>query len=204
MTGNLFIVSAPSGAGKTTLVRALLRRDPKLRLSVSHTTRAPRPGEREGTDYFFVDVAEFRAMRERGEFLEWAQVHGNYYGTSIVWLEEVLRTDGDALLEIDWQGARQVRKAFPGAIGVFILPPSVDELRRRLVARGQDSPEVMARRLAAARDEIAHLGEFDYAVFNNDLNEATADLLAVVRSSRLRCAIQRQRHTEFFDSLEQS
>lgn len=204
MAGNLFIVSAPSGAGKTTLVHALLQRDPQVCLSISYTTREPRPGEENGKDYFFIDVPQFRAMRERDEFLEWAEVHGNYYGTSQVWLEEHLRSGHDVLLEIDWQGARQVRSVFPEAVSIFILPPSAEELRRRLVARGQDSPEVVARRLAVARDEIAHLREFDYVIFNNDLQAAAGDLEAIARASRLRCARQRQRHAEFFDTLEQS
>lgn len=198
MIGNLFIVSAPSGAGKSTLVRGLLERDAAVQLSVSFTTRAPRPGERDGREYHFTDVARFRAMREKGEFLEWAEVHGNYYATSRVWLEERMALGQDVLLEIDWQGAQQVRAVFPGAIGIFILPPSMEELERRLVGRGQDSPDVIARRLAAAHDEMGHVGEFEYAIINNYLEDALADLLAVVRATRLRCVTQRARHSGLF------
>ncbi len=201
MIGNLFIVAAPSGAGKTTLVGELLARDGLIDLSVSHTTRPPRPGEVDGADYHFVDVATFTAMRARGEFLESAEVHGNYYGTSRRWLEERLRAGRDVLLEIDWQGARQVKALFPEAIGVFVLPPSYEELERRLRGRGQDQAEVIERRLTAAREEMQHVGEFEYVIINNDLQEALADLSAVVRAARLRYAEQRERHAALFSNL---
>jgi guanylate kinase len=189
MSGSLFIVSAPSGAGKTTLVRMLLESDPAVRLSVSHTTRAPRAGEVEGRDYHFVDVASFLAMRERGDFVESAQVHGNYYGTSRVWLEASVASGQDVLLEIDWQGAAQVRRLFPESVKVFVLPPSMAELERRLRGRGKDSDEVA---------EMEHLGEFDYAIINNELPVALEDLKAVVRASRLRYQVQRARLADRF------
>ena len=201
MSGHLYIVSAPSGAGKTTLVRMLLENDPGIRLSISYTTRAPRPGEQDGREYNFVEMAAFRAMVERGEFLEWAEVHGNCYGTSRVWIEREMAAGRDVLLEIDWQGAQQVRQLFPAAIGVFVLPPSMDELARRLTGRGTDSADVIARRLAAAHEEMRHVFEFEYVIINDELQRALADLLSVVRASRLRLAAQRTRHAALFNSL---
>ena len=203
MPGTLFIVTAPSGAGKTTLVSGLLDRDPMVQLSVSYTTRAPREGEVDGRHYHFVDVATFRALRDKGEFLEWAEVHSNYYGTSKAWLEAQVRSGKDILLEIDWQGAQQVRKAFPEAVGVFILPPSLEELERRLRGRGTDSEDVIARRVLGARGEMRHVAEFDYVIINEDLPAALDDLVAVVRASRLRYANQEARKPEFFHYLEQ-
>ena len=203
MPGTLFIVTAPSGAGKTTLVSGLLERDPQVRLSVSYTTRAPRAGEVNGQHYHFIDVPGFRALRDKGEFLEWAEVHNNYYGTSKRWLEEQTRAGRDILLEIDWQGAQQVRKVFPKAVGVFILPPSVEELERRLRGRGTDSEDVIARRVLAARGEMRHVAEFDYVIINEDLPTAIDDLVGVVRASRLRYANQEARKPEFFRYLEQ-
>lgn len=203
MPGTLFVVTAPSGAGKTTLVRGLLERDPRVQPSISYTTRDPRPGEKDGREYHFVDVPTFRALRDRGEFLEWAEVHGNYYATSKVWLREQVAAGRDTLLEIDWQGAQQVRKVFPDAVGVFILPPSLDELESRLRRRGTDSDEVISRRLLGARCEMRHVGEFDYVIINNELDVALDDLVAVVRSARLRYANQHQRHPQYFDFLEQ-
>lgn len=203
MAGTLIIITAPSGAGKTTLVRGLLERDPQVKLSVSYTTRDPRPGEQHGTEYKFVDIATFRALRDRGEFLEWAEVHGNYYATSKVWLKEQIADGRDILLEIDWQGAQQVRKAFPEAVGIFVLPPSLEELEARLRGRGTDSDDVIARRLLGARGEMRHVGEFDYVILNNTLQCAIDDLVAVVRASRLRYANQHARHLRYFDFLEQ-
>lgn len=202
MTGTLFIVTAPSGAGKTTLVRLLLERDPAVQLSVSYTTRAPRPGEVAGRDYHFIDTAVFLAMRSRGEFLESAEVHGNYYGTSRVWLEERVIAGHDVLLEIDWQGARQVRSAFPAAVGIFVMPPSMAELEHRLRRRGQDDEEVIRRRLGSAAVEMRHVAEFDYVILNNELQPALDDLVAVVRASRLRYGVQRVRHAECFALFE--
>ena len=203
MPGTLIIVTAPSGAGKTTLVRGLLARDARVRLSVSYTTRERRPGERDGHDYHFVDTAAFRALRDRGEFLEWAEVHGNYYGTSRVWLREQMAAGHDILLEIDWQGAQQVRKVFPEAVGVFVLPPSLEALEARLRGRATDSDEVIARRLLAARGEMRHVAEFDYVILNEHLEPAIDDLVAVVRAARLRYANQHARHPRYFEFLEQ-
>ena len=201
MTGNLFIVAAPSGAGKTTLVHLLLENDPQIGVSISHTTRLPRPGEEDGREYHFIDVPAFLEKIARNEFLEWAEVHGNYYGTSKRWIETEMASDRDVLLEIDWQGAQQVRKAFPQAIGVFVLPPSMAILQARLSGRGTDPEEVIARRIAAARDEMRHVDEFDYVIINDGLQQAAGDLQAIVRAARLRYANQRQRHVSLFASL---
>ncbi|MFN3987827.1 MAG: guanylate kinase [Rhodocyclaceae bacterium] len=203
MPGTLIIITAPSGAGKTTMVRALLARDPNVQLSVSYTTRAPRDGEENGRDYHFVDVATFRALRDRGEFLEWAEVHGNYYGTSKVWIKEQIATGRDILLEIDWQGAQQVRKVFPEAVGIFVLPPSMEALEARLRGRGTDGDDIIERRLLAARGEMRHVSEFDYVILNNELQQAIDDLVAVVHASRLRYANQHARHLQFFDFIAQ-
>ncbi|MCX8016666.1 MAG: guanylate kinase [Rhodocyclaceae bacterium] len=199
--GALFIVSAPSGAGKTTLVKMLMERDPAIRHSVSYTTRAPRPAEVDGRDYHFIDIATFLAMREKGDFLEWAEVHGNFYGTSKRWLLEEMQAGRDALLEIDWQGAQQVRALMPQAVSIFIMPPSLEELERRLRGRGQDSEEVIQRRVAAALGEMRHVGEFDFVIINNDLQEALQDLAAAVRAARLDFQRQRLRHPEVFRFL---
>jgi guanylate kinase len=202
MKGNVFIICAPSGAGKTSLVAELLRRDRSARLSVSHTTRAPRPGEEDGRDYHFVSKPAFESMIDRGEFLESAEVHGNLYGTSQAWIDEQLARDVDIVLEIDWQGAQQVRRLISEAIGIFILPPSPDTLRRRLIDRGQDSEAVIARRLQAARGEIAHLAEFDYVMINNNFDDAVEDLVSIVRATRLRIASQVSRHSDLINSLK--
>lgn len=190
MTGNLFVVSSPSGGGKTSLVRALLAEDAKVALSISFTTRTPRPGEKNGREYHFVDPDVFEAMLERGEFLECAEVHGYRYGTSQKWIEETLQSGKDVLLEIDWQGAQQVRRLYPSAIMVFILPPSMAELERRLRSRAQDSDAVIRRRLENAVGEISHAVEFDYVIINNMFEEARRDLAAVVRAARLTLALQ--------------
>lgn len=202
MKGNAFIVCAPSGAGKTSLVAELLRRDRNVRLSVSHTTRAPRPGEQEGRDYHFVSRPAFESMITRGEFLESAEVHGNLYGTSQAWIDQQRALDADIVLEIDWQGARQVRKLIPEAIGIFILPPSPDTLRRRLVERGQDSNDVIERRVRAAQGEIAHLAEFDYVIINSNFDDAVEDLVSIVRAIRLRIDAQVSRHSDLINLLK--
>jgi len=203
MAGTLLIVAAPSGAGKTTLVRELLARDAGIRLSVSCTTRAPRNGEAHGVAYHFLSVAEFQTMQGRGEFLESAEVHGNFYGTSRIWLEQQLAAGHDVLLEIDWQGAQQVRRHFPQAVGIFILPPSMDELEHRLRGRATDSDDVIQRRLLAALTEMRHVDEFDYVIINNDLHTALDDLQAAVRASRLRLDAQRSRHPGLFNLIFQ-
>lgn len=202
MHGLLFIVSAPSGAGKSTLVSAAIAEDPKLVLSISYTTRAPRPGEQNGREYHFVDRATFGRMVEASEFLESAEVHGNLYATSQKQIAETLKSGRDVVLEIDWQGAEQVRRAFPDAVGIFILPPSMDELRRRLFGRGQDPEAVIQQRLAAAAEEISHAAEFDYAIINNNFDEAKRDFAAVVRAARLRLSRQCALHPEIFDLRE--
>lgn len=184
--GNLFVVSAPSGAGKSSLLRALLEREPGLSVAVSHTTRSPRPGEVDGVHYHFVDRERFSAMVEAGEFLEHAQVFDRFYGTSEQAVREPLAAGRDLVLEIDWQGARQVRQRFSQACGIFILPPSVAALRERLSARGQDSEEVIERRMRDAEAEISHYPEYDYLVVNDDFDQALAELRAVIVASRLR------------------
>jgi len=199
--GNVFMVVAPSGAGKSTLVNALLAADPALRLSVSFTTRPPRPGETDGREYHFVSVAEFGRRRARGEFLESAEVHGNFYATSRAWIEESARAGHDVLLEIDWQGARQVKAAFAAAVGIFIVPPSIEALRARLHKRGQDPQNVIERRLVAAGSEIAHAPEFDYVIVNEDFAVALAQLTAIVNAARLRFAAQAARRHELFAAL---
>jgi guanylate kinase len=201
MPGNLFIVCAPSGAGKTTLVDALLEREPEIRLSISYTTRAPREGERDGVDYHFVDKARFEAMIAAGDFLEHALVHGNYYGTSRKWIERELSGDHDVLLEIDWQGAAQVRKIFPQLLGMFILPPSIAELRRRLQGRGKDAPETIERRIAGAREEISHVLEFEYIIVNDRFEQALEDMRSVVRAARATRARQSIRLAKLIDEF---
>ena len=183
--GNLFVVVAPSGAGKTSLVAALLEQDKNVRLSISYTTRAPRPGEQDGVNYHFTDRARFESMIAAGDFLEHADVYGNYYGTSRRWIENELSGDHDVLLEIDWQGARQVRKLFPHMVGIFILPPSLEELRRRLQGRGKDAPEAIERRMASAREEISHVLEFEYIIVNERFEAALSDLVSIVRAARV-------------------
>lgn len=200
-TGNLFVIAAPSGGGKTSLVHALLEREPGIRLSVSYTTRPPRPGEIDGIHYHFVDESRFMALQAAGEFLEHAHVHGNWYATSANWLREQVATGRDVLLEIDWQGAAQVRKHIAASVHIFILPPSLPVLKERLEKRGQDAPAVIARRLDAARDEMRHCGEFDYVIINQDFATAVDDLAAIVRASRLRGAPQRVRHAALLQSL---
>lgn len=200
--GSLMIVAAPSGAGKTTLVRMLMERDPRVHLSISCTTRAPRPSEQDGREYHFVDIASFVAMRDQGEFVEWAEVHGNFYATSRLWLEQQIAAGQEVLLEIDWQGAQQVKRLFPEAMGIYILPPSTKELEQRLRRRGQDSEEIIQRRLSGALDEMRHVMEFDFVIINNDLQAAFDDLLAAVHCARLRFSRQLARHPDVFRFLE--
>lgn len=201
MPGTLFIVAAPSGAGKSSLVNALLARVPGVRLSISTTTRPPRPGESEGEHYHFVSPETFERQAAAGAFLEYARVHGNFYGTSRAAVEPPLARGEDVLLEIDWQGARQVRAKVPDAVGIFILPPSRAELERRLRSRGQDSEEVIARRLAAAREEMSHYHEFDYVVVNEDFERALDELRCIFVSRRLRREAQAVRHAGLIRAL---
>ncbi len=199
--GMLLIVSAPSGAGKTTLVRALLKADPAIRLSVSYTTRAPRPAEVDGKDYHFVSKEVFLAMASQGELLESAEVYGNFYGTSGAWIARELAAGRDILLEIDWQGASQVKRQFPEALSIFIFPPSLQALRNRLMNRAQDNQDVIERRLAAAAEDISHASEFDYIIVNDDFDAALLDLTAVVRASRLTTPRQVDRHGDLFSQF---
>jgi guanylate kinase len=198
MRGQLFVITAPSGAGKSSLIAAVLREMPELRLSVSYTTRAPRAGEENGREYHFVDDAAFVAMLGRGEFLEAAEVHGFRYGTSQRVIQGTLERGQDLLLEIDWQGAQQVRKLYPEAIGIFVLPPSMAELERRLRTRGLDSEPVIQRRMANAREEVSHASEFDYAIINKDFDAARQDLAAIIRAARARTPLQLARHPDLF------
>jgi len=199
--GTLYVISAPSGAGKTSLVAAMLEQDPCLGLSVSHTTRPMREGEQDGINYHFVSRDDFEAMIARGDFLEHADVFGNYYGTSQVWVRETLAKGEDVILEIDWQGAEQVRRLMPDCVSIFIVPPSPEVLRERLTGRGTDAPEVVERRLKEAREECRHAAEFDYLVVNDDFTEALADLLAIVRSERLRFTVQNLRYGSLLERL---
>ncbi|QWT20042.1 guanylate kinase [Bacillus sp. NP157] len=199
--GTLFVVAAPSGAGKSTLVNALLEREPQISLSISHTTRPPRVGEEYGRHYFFVERPDFEREIEEGIFLEHAEVHGNLYGTSRTVVEGKLVSGVDVLLEIDWQGARQVRKGKGDCVSVFILPPSRVELERRLRGRGSDAPDVIERRLFNSREEIAHAHEFDYIIVNDRFEDALADLQSIVRAVRLRSAWAAKRHESLIEEL---
>ena len=184
MSGKLFVVTAPSGAGKTSLIDAVMKDDASLKISVSYTTRKPRPGEKDGVDYHFVDQRTFRAMQNRGEFLESAEVHGNHYGTAKKVILDAVAKGEDIILEIDWQGAREVRRLYPHAVGIFILPPSIEELERRMRARAQDSDAVIRKRLANAREEPAHAGEFKYAIINKDFETARRELASIIERER--------------------
>jgi len=201
MSGNLFILSAPSGAGKTSLVAALLDVDPLVRKSVSFTTRAPRPGESHGREYNFVTTDAFERMRASGEFVESALVHGNHYGTSHQWIGARMAENHDILLEIDWQGAAQVRRVNPAAISIFILPPSYEALLSRLNSRSTDAPEIIAQRLYNAREEISHLIDFDYVIINEDFDRAAQELAAIVVAERLKRARQTGRHQNLINQL---
>lgn len=202
MSGSLFVVSAPSGAGKTSLVHALLATNPQIALSVSYTTRKPREGEVDGVAYHFVSRETFLEMSGRGEFLESAEVYGNFYGTSQSWITRENARDKDILLEIDWQGAAQVRRLFPECISIFILPPSIEALEKRLKGRGTDAADVIARRMAAVREDVAHVAEFDYVIINDDLNEALHEFNAVVLAARLRGARQLARFQSLINQLQ--
>ncbi|MFT6550377.1 MAG: guanylate kinase [Zhongshania marina] len=199
--GTLYTISAPSGAGKTSLVAELLKRTPRLGVSVSHTTRTKRPGEQDGVNYHFVDHAEFKKMLEASAFLEHAQVFDNFYGTSQQWVESQLAAGEDVILEIDWQGAQQVRRLMPNTVAIFIMPPSKEALNERLTGRGQDDSAVIQRRMDAAVAEMSHYVESDFVVINDDFNTALADLEAIVRSHRLSLANQQLRHQALLSAL---
>ncbi len=199
--GNLFCVAAPSGAGKSSLVKALLELDSRLAVSVSHTTRGPRGQEQNGREYWFVDAPTFRGMIERGEFFEWAEVHGNLYGTSRLAIQDRLNRGEDVVLEIDWQGATQIKQLFPHAVLIFILPPSWEELRQRLQRRGEDKPEVIEQRMANARVEVAQARQFDFVIINALFETALFDLKTVVHSQRLRYAAQMRNRSQVFSAL---
>lgn len=201
--GTLYIVSAPSGAGKSSLISAMLETSPTyaMKVSVSHTTRTIRPGEQDGVHYHFVEKQHFEKLIARGEFLEYAEVFGNYYGTSRVWIEENLNKGIDVFLDIDWQGGRQIRQLMPSAKSVFILPPSKDELERRLNARGQDSEEVIAKRMAEAKSEISHYTEYDYVIVNDDFDNALIDFKAILRAERLKQDKQTDKHKSMLSAL---
>jgi len=202
MSGTLFIISSPSGGGKTSLVKALLDAEPEVRLSVSYTTREPRAGEVEGRDYNFVAPPQFNRMLQAGEFLESAVIYGNHYGTSQKWVEGEFARGRDVLLEIDWQGAQQVRRLMKAVVSIFIVPPSPEVLEARLKGRGQDSAEAIARRLAAARDEMSHASEYDYVIINEEFSRAALDLRSIVRAERLKLARQLARHSDLFNRLK--
>ena len=199
--GQLLIISAPSGAGKTSLIKALVDAETRIEVSVSHTTRPMRPGERDGINYYFVSEAEFLSLRDAGAFFEWAEVFGNFYGTGIAQLEARLAEGADVILEIDWQGAQQVRRLLPDSAWAFILPPSVDALKARLQSRGQDNDDTIDVRMGAARSEISHWEEADYLIINDDFDTALRELRAVVHSLRLRTSQQRIVLDELINSL---
>jgi len=202
MSGNLFVIGAPSGAGKTSLVHALLNIDPHIDLSISYTTRDPRPGEQDGKDYHFVSRETFLEMAKRGEFLESAEVYGNLYGTSQTWISQEIAKGRDILLEIDWQGAAQVRRLFPDCISIFILPPSIAALEQRLKGRGKDNDVVISKRMAAVCEDVSHVAEFNYVIINDNLSDALRELNAVVLSARLRCVNQLSRHQALINQLQ--
>lgn len=202
MEGNLIVVAGPSGAGKTSLVDALVARDQQVKVSVSHTTRPPRPGERDGDDYHFISPAAFARMRERDAFLECAEVHGHQYGTSREWVSTERMRGLDVVLEIDCQGASQIKEKHAEAVSVFILPPSLEALTARLNTRGQDSPEVIAKRLAAAQSEMRQVANFDYVIINEDFERAARELFCVVKTARLATAQQLHRHSDLIKHLQ--
>ncbi|MDX8386032.1 MAG: guanylate kinase [Gallionella sp.] len=202
MSGNLFVISAPSGAGKTSLVHALLDTNPQIDLSVSYTSREPRPGDEDGRDYHFVSREKFLAMANQGEFLESAEVYGNFYGTSQTWIADEKAKGNDILLEIDWQGAEQVRRIFPDCISIFVLPPSMEALQQRLTGRGKDNAEVIAKRMAAAKEDVAHVAEFDYVIINDNLDVALRELNAVIIAAQLVGTKQLSRYQVLINQLQ--
>ncbi|WP_077315963.1 guanylate kinase [Basilea psittacipulmonis] len=199
--GNMFMISAPSGAGKSSLIQALLKDNPNIKLSISCTTRKPRPGEQNGREYYFLEEEEFFKLRDENNLLEWAKVHGHYYGTPKPPIDECLAKGEDILLEIDYQGAKQVRNIYPDITSIFILPPSIEELEKRLRNRAQDSEDVIKQRLFAARHEIEHANECEYVIINNEFNTALKELQSIFSAARLTYEKQRLRHEKLFDSF---
>ncbi|OBX07040.1 guanylate kinase [Gallibacterium genomosp. 3] len=201
--GNLYIISAPSGAGKSSLISALLQQHPsyEMQVSISHTTRKPRPNEEDRKHYYFVDHAEFERLIAEDAFLEYAEVFGNYYGTSLLMIERSLKQGIDVFLDIDWQGAQQVRKKVPGAKSIFILPPSIQELERRLIGRGQDSEEVIAGRMKKAISEMSHYDEYDYLIINDDFDQALNEIKVILKAEKLKVGRQVQRHQLLMSQL---
>lgn len=201
--GNLYIISAPSGAGKSSLINALLANLPRsqVQLSISHTTRNPRPGEEHGVHYYFTQHEEFKRLIEQGHFLEWAEIFGNYYGTSLPMIERSLEQGIDVFLDIDWQGARQIRAKVPNVKTIFILPPSKAELEKRLIGRGQDSADTIAKRMSEAVSEMSHYNEFDYVIVNDDFQTALSELKSILTAERLKQAMQAERHQGLISQL---
>lgn len=200
--GNLYVIAAPSGTGKTTLVKALVDAMPKITVSISHTTRPKRPNEMHGINYYFIDRAEFERLIEHGDFLEHATIFDNLYGTSKSWVEETLAKGIDVILEIDWQGHQQIKQLFPESIGIFILPPSLEDLRDRLIKRNQDHPEIIKKRLADAKETVSHVHEFEFTVINDDFMRALHDLKIIVESGRLLQTRQTAKHAKLIENLE--
>lgn len=201
LSGNLFIVSAPSGAGKSSLINALLKNHADMQVSISHTTRQPRPGEVDGVHYHFISVEQFKKLIADNEFLEWAEVFGNFYGTSRLAITDHLRQGIDVFLDIDWQGAQQIRAQAPGTLGIFILPPSMEALQQRLVHRGQDSDDVITKRMAKAQSEMQHADEYEYIIINDDFNQALRELTHIVFSQRNSLLSQQSRHRQLMQQL---
>lgn len=199
--GIIFIISAPSGAGKTSLVNALLQRSTNIQISISHTTRTPRPLEKDGTHYHFVDTETFQDLMQKNAFLEYAEVFGNYYGTSFFEVEHKINQGIDVILEIDWQGAEQVRKKYPKAISIFILPPSYEALKERLIQRGQDHPDVINRRLNEAEQEISHCAEYDFILVNHVFEETVSQLMTIIQACHFKTPFAYEEHRQFFSGL---
>ncbi len=199
--GNLYVIAAPSGAGKTTLVKAVVDSLPSITVSISHTTRAKRPNEMHGVNYYFIDKAEFERMIAHGEFLEHAVIFDHYYGTSREWVQETLAKGLDVILEIDWQGHQQIRRLFPDVVSIFILPPSIEGLKERLIKRNQDRPDIIQRRLADAKETLSHISEFDYVVINDDFMKALHDLKIIIEAGRLLCARQMAKFAKILDNF---
>ncbi|BCG49586.1 guanylate kinase [Candidatus Profftella armatura (Diaphorina cf. continua)] len=196
--GNIFIIVAPSGAGKSTLINEFLKKDHKVKLSISTTTRPMRPGEKNGREYYFTNINNFKKLQKSGKFLEWAKVHGNFYGTSFFPIVREIKSNIDILLEIDWQGAKQIKKKFPNSIGIFIIPPSLDSLKERLYKRDQDKYDVISRRILSANKEISYANKFDYIIINNKFSKALFQLTAIINANRCKFSYQAKNNISLF------